>query len=46
MLHIFEVKDKMCFPEAIGVFPCANSVGKKCTDHNNRLFCISLGVVI
>ena len=39
--HVFDVKDKMCFPKAVGVFPCANFVGKKSTDHNNRLFCIS-----
>lgn len=46
MLHIFEVQDKTCFPEAIGAFPCSNFVGKKCADHNNRLFCIGLGIVI
>lgn len=39
--HVFEVKDKMCFPKAVGVFPCANFVGKKSTDLNNRLFCVS-----
>lgn len=38
--HIFEATEKTCFPKAVGVFLCANFVGKKSTDPN-RLFCVS-----